>query len=236
MINSPLFDGSETSISGNGDDSPHGIIALTAPTENAIDLEIPAVSGGGCVTSGPFVNYTINLGPFGLASINDSQPNPLPSGMGYNPRCFRRALNVVSASGASDANMTHLITANHDLTSFQDELEGPFAYGVPEYGVHAGAHYIVDGDPGGDFFTSPGDPFFWFLHAQIDRLWTIWQWQDFGARAEQLTGTLTRFNMPPSRAFTLDDIVELGVIDGFKGIKVRDVIDTMGGPFCYIYE
>lgn len=233
MIGAPLFDGSETSISGNGISVAHGPIVLAS---DSLTLEIPAVPGGGCVTDGPFLNYTIGLGPVGLASINDSNPNPLPSGKGYNPRCFRRSLNVVSASGASDYNCTKLITSHSDIGSFQDFMQGPFEYGVPEYGIHASAHYMVGGDPGGDFFTSPGDPFFWFLHAEIDRIWWIWQIQDFGECVNQIAGTFTAHNKPPSPELTLDDVVELGVLDGSKGIKIRDAVDTMGGPFCYLYE
>ena len=30
------------------------------------------------------------------------------------------------------------------------------------------------GDPGGDLFTSPGDPAFFLHHGQVDRLWTLW--------------------------------------------------------------
>lgn len=233
VIGAPLFDGSDTSISGNGIDFPHGPIVLAA---NGTSVEIPPLEGGGCVTSGPFANYTITLGPVGLAAINDSRPNPRADGKGYNPRCFRRALNVVSASGASDANCTKLITSYSDIGSFQDNMQGPFAYGIPEYGVHASAHYMVGGDPGGDFFTSPGDPFFWFLHAEIDRIWWLWQIQDFGARVNQVAGTFTAHNVPPSPELTLNDIVELGVIDGGKGLKIRDAVDTLGGPFCYIYQ
>lgn len=148
VVNAPLFDGSDTSISGNGEDAPHGVIYLSAKgVPDSLVMEFPPVSGGGCVTSGPFVNYTINLGPVDLDGFNDTRANPLPSGKGYNPRCFRRALSVVSASGASDANMTHLITANPDLRSFQKEMQCPFCTRINEYGVHAAAHYIVDGDP-----------------------------------------------------------------------------------------
>lgn len=235
VIGAPLFDGSSTSISGNGLDDPHGVIVLNSTAPGSIEVEIPAASGGGCVTTGPFANYTINLGPVGLASINDSAPNPRADGFGYNPRCFKRGLNVISASGASDVNTTHLLNAS-SLKSFQDELQGPFTYGVPEYGIHSSAHYIVDGDPGGDFYTSPGDPFFWFLHAQVDRLWWIWQSQDTAARVGQIDGTITMNNDPPSRNATLDDMMDLGVVDWFKGITIGDAKSTLGGPFCYYYE
>lgn len=237
MIGSPLFDGSDTSISGNGDDGPHGSITLTAPTPKAVNVTIPAMpAGGGCVTNGPFANHTINLGPITILGNDITRPNPQSDGLGYNPRCMRRSLNVVSASGASDANASHLISANNDFDSFLWELNGPLGKGIPQYGVHGSSHFIVGGDPGGDVFTSPGDPFFWLLHTAIDRLWWIWQIQDFGSRVKQIAMTVTAFDIPPSRNTTLDDSIDLGVIGWFKGIRIRDAVDTMGGPFCYIYE
>jgi hypothetical protein len=33
----------------------------------------------------------------------------------------------------------------------------------------------MGGDPGRDFFTSPGDPLFYLHHGMIDRTWWIWQ-------------------------------------------------------------
>jgi len=41
-------------------------------------------------------------------------------------------------------------------------------------GPHGGIHYTIGGDPGGDFFTSPGDPAFWVHHGMMDRVWAIW--------------------------------------------------------------
>jgi tyrosinase len=32
----------------------------------------------------------------------------------------------------------------------------------------------LSGDPGGDLFTSPGDPAFFLHHGMVDRLWTLW--------------------------------------------------------------
>jgi len=48
---SPLFDGSDTSIGGQGAYVPH-----------ASNVWRPAGTGGGCIASGPFVGMQINLG------------------------------------------------------------------------------------------------------------------------------------------------------------------------------
>lgn len=208
------------------------------PTENFSAAVIHPQQGGGCITTGPFKDYKVNLGPVGLFGYNANQTtsNPQTNGLGYNPRCLRRDLNVECAQGANDANTTALITEHTDIGSFQGWMQGPFSQGLPDYGVHTGGHYIISGDPGGDFYTSPGDPWFWLHHAQIDRVYWIWQNQDLETRLESIAGTITFLNTPPSRNATLEDRIDLGVNDGFEGIRIRDAMSTMGRPFCYVYE
>jgi tyrosinase len=112
-------------------------------------------------------------------------------------------------------------------------MQGDFATGF--YGVHAGGHFTFGGDPGGDIFSSPGDPLFFLHHAQIDRTWWIWQNLDLANRQNAIAGTITLNNDPPSRNGTLQDIIELGVNTLEGGIPISDAMSTMAGPFCYIY-
>lgn len=58
---------------------------------------------------------------------------------------------------------------------------------------HLAGHLFISGYDN-DIFTSPGDPLFWFHHAQVDRIWSIWQALDFKAREYAITGTLTLVN------------------------------------------
>jgi tyrosinase len=60
---SPIFDGSETSLSGNGEKISHAA------------SQFPAGNGGGCVQTGPFKNMTVHLGYSSLSRF--SHPNPL---------------------------------------------------------------------------------------------------------------------------------------------------------------
>lgn len=62
-------------------------------------------------------------------------------------------------------------------------------------GVHSAAHFTIGSDPGGDFYTSPGDPAFYLLHAQIDRVWTIWQMQNLTGRMQVIAGGTTMFGV-----------------------------------------
>jgi tyrosinase len=48
---SPIFDGSDTSMSGQGIKTTHASNGLK-----------PAGNGGGCIEKGPFKNMTVNLG------------------------------------------------------------------------------------------------------------------------------------------------------------------------------
>ena len=126
-------------------------------------------------------------------------------------------------------------------------MQGDFAAGF--LGIHTSGHFFTGGDPGGDLFSSVGDPFFYLQHAQIDRVWWIWQnyltdaAEDNGIEGKEgdrifvIGNTTTVNNTPPSRNATLDDIIQLGVNDlnGLKGIRIRDAVDTFAGPFCYIY-
>jgi tyrosinase len=94
-------------------------------------------------------------------------------------------------------------------------------------------HYTIGGDPGGDFFASPGDPAFFLHHAQIDRTWWIWQNQDLANRQNAISGTITLNNVPPSRNGTLEDWLEMGILG--TGTTIADVMSTIAGPLCYIY-
>ena len=88
--------------------------------------------------------------------------------------------------------------------------------------------------PGGDLFASPGDPYFFLHHAQIDRTWWIWQNQDLATRQNAIAGTNTLFNFPPSANTTLDDLLDLGVLA--PKMKIADAMSTRSDQFCYTYE
>lgn len=106
-----------------------------------------------------------------------------------------------------------------------------------QIGVHGGGHYALGGDPGDDVYTSPGDPVFYLHHAQIDRVWWIWQMlspyeRQFTSNA--IAGTQTFLNMPPSANGTLDDLIEFGHAAG-PTRPIGDLLSTVNGPFCYLY-
>ncbi|KAH6671794.1 tyrosinase [Halenospora varia] len=225
-LNSPIFDGSDYSMSGNGAYEAHNCTNALPTGLNCI----PPGNGGGCINSGPFKNMVVNLGP---VSPTLAEPEVVANnGTVYNPRCLKRDVSQwVSSRFTSDANSTTLINNNPDVYWFQTVMQGDFASG--EFGVHTGGHFTIGGDPGGDIFTSPGDPAFYLHHAQIDRTWWIWQNQDIKNRQNAISGTITLNNSPPSRNGTLSDTISLGV--NADPIAISQLMSTIDGPLCYIY-
>ncbi|EAQ84435.1 hypothetical protein CHGG_08449 [Chaetomium globosum CBS 148.51] len=113
---------------------------------------------------------------------------------------------------------------------FVEELDAP---GGEPGGVHASGHWQV-GLNALDVYASPSDPVFWLHHAQVDRVWTIWQGQDPAARTYQVWGTGTAANDPPSDNVTLDTSMDFGMIGDSR--TIREVSSTVDGDYCYVYE
>lgn len=166
-----------------------------------------------------------------LAALADTTPpkNPQSDGLGYNPRCIKRDLsNYLTQRDATTAKIASLITSSQSIGPFQDTMQSGT-------GVHSAGHFTISGDPGSDFYTSPGDPAFWLHHAMIDRTWYIWQTQDFNNRQQVIAGGTSM--MGGGRAQALTDYVDLDVVnvDGTK-YMIKDLVSTVAGPFCYVYE
>ncbi len=66
-----------------------------------------------------------------------------------------------------------------EYTEFTDSLEAGNFSNHPEFqsGMHDGVHVWVGGTMG-QIPTAPADPIFWMHHANIDRIWSLWQKQN----------------------------------------------------------
>ncbi|KAH6662025.1 hypothetical protein B0J14DRAFT_310949 [Halenospora varia] len=217
---SPIFDGSDSSMGGNGEKVTHKATSVG-----------PAQNGGGCVKTGPFKNMTVHLGP--VSPIADPAPprNPASNGLGDNPRCLRRDLGPNLIKYCTTANLVTLITGQKTIGPFQNTLQNGGAVGGSQ-GIHGSAHFTIGSDPGGDFYTSPGDPAFFLLHGGIDRLWTIWQSQDLPNRIQVISGGTSMMGGGTAK---LTDNVDISNVAA-KVYQIKDLVSVTDGPFCYVYE
>ncbi|KLU88605.1 hypothetical protein MAPG_07590 [Magnaporthiopsis poae ATCC 64411] len=228
---SPLFDGSDSSMSGDGDYLEHNG-SVIGPG----DVFIPSGKGGGCVTNGPFANVTVNTGPVRPA-MDGMLPSPTGR-LGYNPRCLRRDLSsIILSRYMTFENLQNLTSgaASPSIKLFQLELQGRASDGFP--GMHSAGHFAVGGDSS-DLYSSINEPNFLLHHAMVELVYWIWQsFHLLDGVAYEISGTLTSHNIPPSRDALKTDQVDLG--GGLLGAETRpisDLLDTQGGsPFCYMY-
>ncbi|KAL4954711.1 hypothetical protein BDW69DRAFT_205027 [Aspergillus filifer] len=225
-LNSPIFDGSEYSMSGDGSYIPH------EGPEAGPGIFLEPGNGGGCVTSGPFKDFQVNLGPLAVTLLVPGLTVQNGTGLNYNPRCLRRDINVDAASWTTIDKVLDLFDRD-TIGDFQSRLQGDF----PNLylGVHSGGHYTISGDPAGDFFASPGDPVFYLHHSAIDRV--FWTWQNLNPEERtfvvQGPTVLPGLGIPNTANATLDDMQYFDVLAEDR--TIRELLDTTGGPFCYIY-
>ncbi|EOA86895.1 hypothetical protein ACJQWK_08475 [Exserohilum turcicum] len=238
-MKSPTFDGSATSLGGNGVLGCTNQTFYGIPTNAEPKIKIPKGKGGGCVTSGPFKDWSVNLGPVFTDSLC-TPPNPISDfmdpnvGLGHNPRCLKRDISSWTSSQWTNDEMVVKLLNSPDMKTFWSQMQG----GDPAFdnnfmGVHTAGHFTVGGDPGSDFFTSPGDPYFFFHHGQIDRVWWTWQNMNPSERTSAIYGT-TVISDPTAPASKLTDKMTLGYAYP-QDITIGDAMSTMGGPFCYTY-
>ena len=223
---SAVWDGSETSFGGNGKCIPHETFNAPIPglVQN-VSIPKPAGTGGGCLTNGPFKNLSLSLGPVSVL-------NPKPDDIyGYkpNPRCLSRDFFQPSSS----ANLTW----DHFTTLVTSPTIATFRVYLEQH-IHANSHLFI-GAEAADPFSTPNDPAFYLLHAQIDRMWAIWQGQDFESRTFAIDGFRTFFGIPlavapnvkPSNA-TIHDTMDMGL--GFKP-KVNEAMSATQAGMCFMY-
>lgn len=151
----------------------------------------------------------------------------------YNPHCVTRDLSSWLATRiyTKDAflNATVRETAR-DIAAFQREIETQSS-GLP--GVHGGGHQTLSGS-NSDLYSGVTDPAFYLHHTMVDRLY--WMWQALHSdQAKTISGTITFGNSPPSRNATLEDLIELPFL-GVEASPLGTLLDTLDGPYCYVYE
>ncbi|KAJ7089203.1 tyrosinase [Mycena belliarum] len=204
---SPVFD-SVHGFGGNGIDIP----GYAGPFNNLTNIPswVPG-TGGGCITTGPFVSYNLSLGP-GTIPTN---------------HCLTRAFNDAYIWALSSAQIANT-TKQRTFEKFRIELEGQPV--TPTFKLHDGGHFAVGAEMI-DFYSSPGDPLFYLHHANLDRIWWRWQQKDLPARLHDVSGRSSVD--PPFVNITLG--FELKMSNLAPLVPIRDIMDPRRPPLCYTY-
>lgn len=120
--------------------------------------------------------------------------------------------------------------------AFTKMLEGPGDPSSPEPDLHGGGHFLVGGGWGhmSDIYNSPGDPLFYLHHATLDRGYWIWENKNLDERLLDVGGNIVAKDWVGTQGnITLDFEVGLGSLG--KTRKLRELTNSMAGPFCYVY-
>ena len=118
---------------------------------------------GGTVTAGYFAETPTPAYPLGWTIHRDLQP--------LGSALSRTGTSPVGALPSEEAVFEAL--EKNLFSEFRPALEAGTGLGAGNAGMHDGVHGWMGGDMG--WMTSPNDPIFFMHHAQIDRLWAIWQ-------------------------------------------------------------
>lgn len=159
---------------------------------------IPPGSGGSCIVMGPFRNTTVSLGPFPPSYIETGVPDNWTEA---NLHCLTGVQSLLSVT---------------DIENFQFQLNP----------IHRGGHISVGGQLA-DFYVSPLEPAFFLHHAQIDRLWSLWQGAEKGRR-ESYNGMST-FQDPPGETPEVHWGTVISFVPVEESITLDEAKDPMGG-------
>ena len=98
--------------------------------------------------------------------------------------------------------------------------------------VEYGPHDAIPIGVGGDFksMTAPTDPLFFVHHAQLDRLWWIWQ-RGKPQRQYAYNGVTSRSS---NASASLEDVLFFHGLA--RNVTVSDIMNTEGDLLCYRYD
>ncbi|KAH8880185.1 Di-copper centre-containing protein [Thozetella sp. PMI_491] len=222
FLSSPVFD----AVYGFGGNGPF----IDSSNDNAVFLHIPGKLGGGCVEDGPFVNYTVQMGP-GPSLVS-------------NPRCLTRDIAPPFAIAHLSKTEVDYTLAASIFAEFDIRVQGGITLDGMTY--HGGGHLGVGGDLGeiGNVYSSPGDPLFYLHHTNMDRLWNKWQRANWPARKYDIAGPDTQFAYPfefmgPKNYTNITLAYEMpfgDLIQNTPTVVISSVMDIGAGLLSYTYQ
>lgn len=140
IVASPLFDGSPYSMSGDGEFIPNRTTfydTISLPSIGSVKIPNTPGNGGGCVTTGPFANFTVQFGEVG-GSINTSSLDN-PKNLAHTPHCLRRDLNPGVVNVSLTAANVETLLESPNITVFNNVLE--LGTDPMVQSLHAGGHF-----------------------------------------------------------------------------------------------
>lgn len=181
-------------------------------SDGARNGTITAGQHGRCVTDGPFAGLEV-----------------LWYDVKYQPHCLSRGFrtDAYGTTGPVKIDGTALRTSEIDKILNLDDYESFVST------LERQVHDVIPFGVGGDFetFSAPFEPLFWLHHAQLDRLWSIWQDRAAERRKKEYSGLRFRNSFVTA---SLDDELEYGLL--LKGLEldegtvtVEQVMDIEGG-------
>ena len=101
-----------------------------------------------------------------------------------------------------------------------------------ETSLHAWTHQSIGGEMW--LYSSPCEPAFWLLHAEVDRCWRSWQhkWNKYNDYAGHRR--IRQDGKTSTKQATLDDTIDFYGL--FEKVKVRDVMHPRRGIMCFQYD
>lgn len=208
MANSSIFD----PATGFGGDGVAGTYSLPE-NYTLVPSRVPInpYAWKGCVKDGPFAAHPIVLGPGKLVTKH----------------CLVRDINDTYKEYLT-TNAVRNATIQPSFELFRIELEGRPVTPTPK--MHDAAHVLVGGDMS-NFYSSVADPLFILHHANLDRIWWVWQQIKPAKRLYEITGRSTV--APPYTDVTLDFDLDFGALA--PSLKIRQVMNIHEAPACYTY-
>ncbi|CAE6444124.1 unnamed protein product [Rhizoctonia solani] len=137
------------------------------------------------------------------------------------PHCLKRGFDMKTAVPQEWSKLEiSKIMENMDFLNFWNQTER-----IP----HDKVHDAVGGDLKEHY--SPNEPLFYLHHAQIDRMWALWQGRNKTRIYDYAGNTIQNITTSTAR---LDDIMTM--MDLAENRTVEGFMDTQANGLCYTYE
>jgi tyrosinase len=157
--------------------------------------------------------------PDGSLTIReDTGPINNSTSLDYNPHCLTRDLAPAVWADQVGAPYVEYLMKATNVTHLQKRIDGiDQSQPNDQPRMHATGHFVVGGQ-NNDPFAAPGDPAFFLVHSQLDRLYTVWQGQD-SERQHQVGGSIT----PVGKLLISSLRMQRRVLIGLQILRTKDL-------------